>query len=167
MNYALNPFIVIWEVTQACDLACVHCRAEAQALRNAGELNTDEGLGLIDQISAMDNPLLVLTGGDPLKRPDLDTLVAHAVRRGLRISVTPSGTALLDSQAVHRFKTLGIARLALSLDGPDKLIHDRFRGVKGSFDWTLEACRAGRSEGLELQINTTISRHNLHLVEDM
>ena len=162
-----NPFIVIWEVTQACDLACAHCRAGARQWRDPGELTTREGLDLLGQIHAMGGPLLVFTGGDPLKRPDLDELVGRAVSLGLRTSVTPSGTALLDRDAVRRLRDLGVSRLAISLDGPDAATHDAFRRVAGSFEHTLRACGHARDLGLPLQVNTTLSPHNLHLVEPM
>lgn len=167
MNFDINPFIVIWELTRACDLACKHCRAEAQALPSPHQLSPAEGIQLLDQIRGMGNPLLVFTGGDPLKRPDLEPLIRHAVGLGLRLSITPSGTSLLDQPAVQRFKELGIARMALSLDAPTQAEHDAFRGVEGSFQWTVDACRYAAEAGLSLQINTSISRHNLHQIPQM
>jgi radical SAM protein with 4Fe4S-binding SPASM domain len=101
---------------------------------------------------------MVFTGGDPLKRPDLFELVEHSVGLGLRTTVTPSATPLLTPMAVRRLKDLGVARMALSLDGPDAETHDRFRGVPGSFATTMAALRAAREAGLETQINSTVTR---------
>ena len=92
MNFDQAPMLVIWEVTQACDLACVHCRASAQPLRHPQELTTDQGFRLLDQIRSFGEPLMVFTGGDPLKRPDLYDLIRYSVRIGLRTNVTPSAT---------------------------------------------------------------------------
>jgi len=167
VDFDKSPFIVIWEVTQACDLACVHCRACAQPLRNPFELTTDQGKRLIDDIADMGAPVFVITGGDPLKRPDIFELVAYASARGVRTSLTPSATPLLTREAIARLKECGLARLAISLDGPTAAIHDAFRRVPGSFQWTMDAVRWARELGLPVQINTTITRHNLAQLEDM
>ena len=113
VDFNERPFLAIWEVTQACDLACVHCRAAAQPLRHPMELTADEGKDLIDQIAAMEVPVFVLTGGDPIKRPDLFELIAHARKVGVRVSLTPSATPLLTREIVLRLKEAGLARLAV------------------------------------------------------
>lgn len=161
MDFDERPFIVIWETTQACDLSCVHCRACAQPLRNPFELSTEQAKKMIDEIAEMEAPLFVFTGGDPLKRPDIYELVEYAAKKGIRPSLTPSATPLLTREAIERLKEAGLARLAISLDGPTAEIHDAFRRVPGSFDWTLNAVRWARELGLPVQINTTITRHNL------
>ncbi len=161
-----RPFIAIWETTQACDLACVHCRACAQPLRSSLELTTDEAKRLIDEIAAMEVPVFVLTGGDPLKRPDIFELVKYASSRKVRISLTPSATPLLTRDSIVRLKECGLARLAVSLDGPTAATHDAFRRVPGSYQWTLDAVRWARKIGLPVQINTTITRHNLAMIDD-
>lgn len=166
-DFSERPFIVIWETTQACDLACVHCRACAQPLRSALELNTNEAKRLIDEVNALRAPVFVLTGGDPLKRPDIFELVQYASSQGVRISLTPSATPLLTQAAIRRLKQLGLARLAVSLDGPTAAVHDAFRRVPGSYDWTLSAVRWAREIGLPVQINTTITRHNLGHLDSM
>jgi len=162
-----RPFIVIWETTQACDLACVHCRACAQPVRSALELSTDEAKRLIDEVAALGTPVFVLTGGDPLKRPDIFELVEYATACGVRISLTPSATPLLTQEAILKLKQCGLARLAISLDGPTAQIHDAFRRVTGSYDWTLRAVQWAREIGLPVQINTTITRHNLRYLDSM
>jgi AdoMet-dependent heme synthase len=166
-NFDERPFVAIWETTQACDLACVHCRACAQPLRNALELTTAEAQRLIDEIAAMEVPVFVLTGGDPLKRHDIFELVRYASDRKVRISLTPSATPLLTRDSILRLKACGLARLAVSLDGPTAESHDAFRRVPGSYRWTLDAVRSAREIGLPVQINTTITRHNLAMLDDV
>lgn len=154
------PYIVIWEVTQACDLACVHCRACAQPARNPLELSTEEGKRLIGQIAEMQVPVFVLTGGDPIKRPDLFELIEHATQLGVRVSLTPSATPLLTWDIVHRLKQAGLARLAVSLDGSHQEVHDAFRGMTGSFERTMQAIEWANEVELPVQINTTFGRRN-------
>jgi AdoMet-dependent heme synthase len=166
-DFEERPFLVIWEVTQACDLACVHCRACARPGRSPLELTTEEARRLIDEVAAMKVPVFVLTGGDPLKRPDVFDLVEYASRQEVRISLTPSATPLLTREAIVELRQRGLARLAISLDGPTAEIHDAFRRVPGSYDWTLQAVRWAREIGLPAQINTTITRHNLPQLDDM
>jgi MoaA/NifB/PqqE/SkfB family radical SAM enzyme len=104
------PFIVVWETTRACALACVHCRAEAIPRRDAAELTTEEGCRLIDRVAAFSDPppILVLTGGDPLRRPDIVDLVAHARRRGVTVSLTPSGTASVTEEKLRALRDAGL-----------------------------------------------------------
>jgi len=161
IDFNERPFIAIWEVTQACDLACVHCRASAQPDRNPMELSTDEGKHLIDQIAALQVPVFVITGGDPIKRPDLFELIAHARSVGVRVSLTPSATPLLTREIIVQLKDAGLARLAVSMDGASAETHDAFRGMNGSFARTLDAVRWANEIGLPVQINTTFSRRNI------
>jgi radical SAM protein with 4Fe4S-binding SPASM domain len=161
LDFNERPFIVIWEATQACDLACVHCRASAQPLRSKFELSTTEAQGLIDQIAEMRVPVFVITGGDPLKRPDIYQLVEYATSRGVRTSLTPSATPLLTEEAIAELQRRGLARRAVSLDGSTAEIHDAFRRVPSSYDCTLKAIGWARECGLPVQINTTVTRRNL------
>ena len=167
VDFNERPFIAIWEATQACDLACVHCRASAQPLRSSFELSTAEAQRLIEQIAEMQVPVFVITGGDPLKRPDIFDLVEYATARGVRTSLTPSATPLLTREAIAELQQRGLARLAVSLDGPTAEIHDAFRRVPGSYEWTLRAVRWARELGLPVQINTTITRRNMADFDDM
>lgn len=160
IDFDKAPFIVIWEMTQACDLACVHCRAEAKPWRESGELSTQEAKRLLDRIREFGHPLVVLTGGDPLKRPDLFELIAYGDALGLRMTLTPSGTKLMTRDVIQKMKDAGLSRLAVSLDAATPKEHDAFRKVQGSFDWTVAAVREARSLALPVQINTTITRHN-------
>ena len=152
-----RPFVLVWEVTQACDLACDHCRADAQPARHPDELTTAEGKRLLDSASSFgDGQLVVLSGGDPLARSDLLELVEYGTERGLRMTLTPSGTASLTPDIIDDLADAGIRRLALSLDGASAAAHDDFRGESGSFEQTVEAARAARDAGIPVQINTTV-----------
>jgi radical SAM protein len=161
IDFNHRPFIAIWEVTQACDLACMHCRASAQPERHPMELSTAEGKHLIDQIAALQVPVFVLTGGDPIKRPDLFELIDHARTAAVRVSLTPSATPLLTRETIVRLKDSGLARIAVSMDGACADTHDAFRGMAGSFARTLDAVRWANEIGLPVQINTTFSRRNI------
>lgn len=112
-------------------------------------------------------PVFVLTGGDPLKCPDIFELVEYASTHGVRISLTPSATPLLTPEAILKLKQCGLARLAISLDGPTAETHDAFRRVPGSYDWTLRAVSWAREIGLPVQINTTITRRSLQELDSI
>jgi len=158
-----RPFIVIWEMTRACDLACKHCRAEAQPLHNLLELSTREARSLIDEIASFGPPppLFVMTGGDPMKRPDLTELVAYAAGRHLPVAFSPSATPLLTPGVITELKSAGLKALSLSIDGSCPEIHDAFRGIDGVFERTMTAWETARELGIKVQINTTVSRLNL------
>ena len=158
-----SPFIVIWETTRACALACVHCRASAMPRRDPRELTTEEGRALLERIAAFGEPppLVVLTGGDPLRRPDVADLVAHGTRLGLSMSLTPSGTGAATAERLRALRDAGLARLAVSLDGATAAAHDAFRRVQGSHRHTLRIVEEARALGLPLQINTTVCRQTV------
>jgi radical SAM protein len=167
MNFDQSPMLVIWEATQACDLACVHCRASAQSERSPQELTTEQGYRLLDEIRSFGEPLMVFTGGDPLKRPDLFDLIRHSVKIGLRTNVTPSATPLLTAEAIDGFKAAGVTRMAISLDGPDAQSHDDFRGIPGTFERAMFALRHARDIGLDTQLQTTITKRNMGRLPEM
>jgi radical SAM protein len=164
-----RPFMVIWETTQACDLACRHCRAEAQPEHDPLALSTDEAKSLLDQVESFGRPrpIFIFTGGDPFKRPDLDELVRYGTEIGLPCAVSPSGTPLLTADNLRRLKEAGAKAISLSIDGSTPERHDDFRRVPGSFQWTTEGWRAARQMGLKLQINTTVTRYNLGDLPDL
>ncbi|ELZ89367.1 TIGR04053 family radical SAM/SPASM domain-containing protein [Haloferax sulfurifontis] len=152
-----RPFVLVWEVTQACDLACDHCRADATPARHPDELTSAEGTRLLEQAREFGpGQLVVLSGGDPLARPDLVDLVEYGTDLGLRMTLTPSGTSSLTPETVADLADAGVRRMALSLDGATAASHDAFRGEDGSFEQTVAAARAAREAGLPLQINTTV-----------
>ncbi|HET9080509.1 MAG TPA: TIGR04053 family radical SAM/SPASM domain-containing protein [Trebonia sp.] len=164
-----RPFVVIWEMTQACPLACVHCRAEAHPDRHPGELTTAEARDLMDQVTEFGSPppIFVLTGGDPFQRPDLLDLVRYGTRLGLPVAVSPSGTPTLTAGRLAELRDAGARAISLSVDGSTAEIHDRFRGVPGVFGWTLDAWQAARELGLKVQINTSVTGHNLTDLADI
>lgn len=162
-----NPFIVIWELTRACQLQCLHCRAEAQYRRDPRELTLVEGKQLVDQIYEMDNPMLVFTGGDPLMRDDVFEIAKYAVEKGVRVSMTPSATPNVTKEAIQKAKEVGLARWAFSLDGPTAAIHDHFRGTNGSFDLTVKSIEYLHELEIPVQINTVISKYNMHVLDEM
>jgi AdoMet-dependent heme synthase len=160
-DFSQAPFLVIWEVTRACDLACVHCRADALPHRDAEELTLPEARRLFQEVREMGTRLLVLTGGDPLKRTDIFDLIAAARETGLSPSLSPSATPLLTEAALQRGREAGLSAVSLSLDGATAVSHDVFRGVSGSYDLTLRMAREVKAAGLELRINTTVTSANL------
>ncbi|MEW9671973.1 TIGR04053 family radical SAM/SPASM domain-containing protein [Ammoniphilus sp. 3BR4] len=167
MDYNQNPFIVIWELTRACQLNCLHCRAEAQYKRDPRELTFIEGQKLIDDIREMGNPMLVFSGGDPLMREDVYELADYAIKKGIRVSMTPSATPNVTKEAIRKAKEVGLSRWAFSIDGPCAEIHDQFRGTSGSFDLTMKAIEYLNELEIPIQINTTVSRYNLHYLDEM
>lgn len=167
-DFDRSPLLVFYEVTQACDLVCQHCRACAQATPGAGELTPQESLQLIDQLAEFpEPPMLVLTGGDPLKRTDVYDLVAHGVSAGLEVSITPSATPLVTREAIGQLKAAGISRLAVSIDGADAATHDAFRGVSGSFARSLQILADARARGVPTQVNTTLTPGNVGQIETL
>lgn len=166
-DYNENPFIVIWELTRACQLHCLHCRAEAQHHRHLLELTLEEGKKLIDDIYEMENPLLVFTGGDPLERPDVFDIAEYAIKKGVRVSMTPSATPNVTKEAMQKAKDIGLARWAFSIDGHCAEVHDHFRGTTGSFDLTMKAIEYLNELEMPLQINTVISKYNYEYLDEL
>ncbi len=171
VRFDLNerPFMVIWEVTRACDLACRHCRARAIPRPEPDELSTEEGKALLEQVTGFGRPypLFIFSGGDPFKREDLVELVAYATELGIPASVSPSATPLLTRENLKAIRDAGAKAVSLSLDGASAESHDAFRRVPGSFEMTLKGWRAARELGLRVQINTTVTRHNLPELADI
>lgn len=167
-DFAHSPLMLYYEVTRACDLVCLHCRAEAQTDAAPGELTHDQALALIDQVASFPRqPNLVLTGGDPLKRADIFELVAHAAGRGLSVALTPSATPLATADAFRRARDAGVRCLGISLDGADAATHDAFRGWSGSFTRTLQMLADARALGVPVQVNTSITRRNVAQIDAM
>jgi AdoMet-dependent heme synthase len=163
IDLAQRPFIVIWEITRACDLACAHCRAEANPHAHPDELSGAEARELIDQVADFGQPwpLLILTGGDPMKRRDLSELISYATARHLPVALSPSATPLLTAGLISELRGAGLKALSLSVDGAGPLVHDAFRGIDGVFERTMQAWEAANECGLKVQINTTAVRSNL------
>lgn len=168
-NLKERPFLAIWETTRACDLACRHCRAEASPLPDPRSLSFQSGCDLIDQVAhfGLPHPLFILTGGDPFKRPDIFDLVQYAAAKDIPAALSPSGTPLLTAEALQRLHECGSRVISLSLDGSNAALHDDFRRVPGSFDWTVGGWKRAQAAGLKLQINTTVTRYNLMDLPDI
>ncbi len=167
VDFQQRPFTLAWEITRACALRCLHCRAEAQTKRHPMELSTEEGMRFIDQVAEMEVPILVITGGDPMLRKDLFELVSYAVSRGLYVSLSPSATKLVTGDALQRLGEAGLKMVHVSLDGYKPESHDAFRGFRGSFKSTMEIVQDLREEGIPLQIGTTVSRFNYDDLDGM
>jgi radical SAM protein len=166
-DFSLAPFLVIWETTQACDLACMHCRASAQPLRHPDELTTEEGFKLLADAAQMGTPVFILSGGDPAKRPDLMDQVREGKRLGLRMGTVPAATPTRTPDLVRDLKQAGLDQMALSLDYPRADLHDGFRCVKGAFDKTLQAAEWAHQNDLPLQINTTLWAGSVPYLSEM
>jgi radical SAM protein len=164
-----RPFIVIWEATQACPLACHHCRATARPQRDPRELSTGEAVELMRQVTDFGRPapLFVITGGDPFQRPDLTELVRRGTELGLAMSVSPSGTPTLTRDALAELRDAGARAISLSLDAAGATEHDRFRGVDGVYEQTIRAWREAAELGLKVQINTTVTRRTVDELPDI
>ena len=164
-----QPFIVLWEVTRACALACRHCRADAVHHRSPEELSTSEALALVDDLASCPapRPLLVVTGGDPFERDDLVDIVRHATLRNLHVAISPSVTPKLTRARLGELRAAGAAAVSLSLDGATAATHDAMRGIPGVHAATLEAAATVRELGYRLQINTTVHRGNVGELADL
>ncbi|MCM0753686.1 heme b synthase [Desulfovibrio aminophilus] len=158
--------LIAWEVTRSCNLACKHCRAEAHPEPYEGELSTAEAKALIDTFPEAGSPIIIFTGGEPLMRHDLFELIPYAKSKGLRCVLAPNGT-LLTAENAARIKEAGIERCSISIDAPDAAGHDAFRGVPGAFEASMRGIEHLKSAGLEFQINTTVTKDNLHQFKDI
>jgi AdoMet-dependent heme synthase len=167
IDFDQAPFLVIWETTQACDLACKHCRAEAQPERHPQELSTAEAKKLLEDVRRFGPIIFVFSGGDAMKRDDIPELVAHGASLGLRMAITPATTPLTTREILQDLKDAGLSRLAISLDGSHPGIHDEFRQVDGSFEHGLRILRTSQEIGLSTQVNTVVARHNLDDFENL
>ncbi|MFQ6671746.1 MAG: TIGR04053 family radical SAM/SPASM domain-containing protein [Candidatus Tectimicrobiota bacterium] len=168
VDFHRSPFLVFWEITQACDLVCKHCRACAQPDRHPAELTGPLCRMLIKQLARFPHkPVLVLTGGDPMKREDVFDIVRRGVEARLTVTMTPSPTPLVTPQAIAELKRVGLSRLAISLDGVEEATHDAIRGWAGSFQRALQIIREARTVGLPVQINTALSKRNVTQVDAM
>jgi len=155
-----GPRLIAWEVTRTCNLACIHCRAAAQDRAYEGELSTREAFAFLDNVATFAQPIIILTGGEPLLRPDIFEIAAYGKAKGFRMTMAPNGT-LITPEKAHRMVEAGIERISISLDGATAASHDAFRQVPGAFDGALRGIACARGAGLEFQINTSITQQNL------
>lgn len=153
--------LVAWETTRRCNLACVHCRASAEDHAYPDELNTEASFRLLDQIREVGEPIIILTGGEPLLRTDIFDIASYGTSIGLRMVMAPNGTLITRANAL-KMRESGIQRISISLDGATRESHDRFRGVDGAYDGALNGIALAREAGIDFQINTVITQTNLH-----
>jgi len=158
--------LVFWEVTKGCNLRCIHCRATATELSSPTDLATRTALNIIDQIAAAANPILVLSGGEPLYRSDIFQLARYAAGKGLRVALATNGT-LVTKDVARMIVDAGVRRVSISLDGADAITHDSFRGISGAFDAAVRGLQNLKALGMSVQINMTIARHNAHQLPDV
>jgi radical SAM protein with 4Fe4S-binding SPASM domain len=153
--------LVFWETTKACNLSCRHCRAVPQRRLGPMELTTRRAFDLIDDIATVAKPVMVLSGGEPLFRPDLFDIGEYGVESGFRMALATNGT-LVNERVAARIADAGFSRVAISLDGARPETHDKFRGLPGSHALALRGLRNLRAEGVSVQVNSTIAKHNVH-----
>jgi radical SAM protein len=167
--FSRAPRMIYWEMTRACDLACRHCRAEAIATRDPFELTTAEARAMLEQIVQFGEPRphVVCTGGDPLKRPDVQEVIAYGTTLGLGMSLAPSATANLTFETVQALRDAGMQSMSLSLDGSTAQRHDAFRGVPGCYETTLQAARWVGDLGIPLQLNTLVTADTVDDLDTM
>src|ERR1019366_7178115 len=158
-DYSRSPMLVYWEMTQACGLACRHCRAEAVKTPHPDQLTTAESMDLLQQVAAFGQPSahLILTGGDPLERTDLYEIIDEARRLGLTVPLTPAPPPSLTVEVLAKLKAPGIASLGLSLDGSSAARHEAIRGVAGCYQWTIDAIHKAAQAGFPIQVNSLVS----------
>lgn len=156
------PKLIAWEVTRSCNLDCIHCRAAARFGPYPNELKTEECIAFLDDVAkAFPSFIIILTGGEPMMRDDIWEIAAHGTKLGLRMVMAPCGF-LVTEETAKKMKEVGIQRVSYSIDGLNAESHDNFRRVKGAFDSVMKAIENSKKVGLEFQVNTTITKHNLH-----
>ena len=160
------PRLVAWEVTRRCNLKCRHCRASAGDCAVEGEFSLDEAKAVVDDIASFANPVLILTGGEPLMCEWVWDIIAYARERGMTPAVGTNGT-LVDDEVARRLAASGVKRISVSLDFPTAGAHDEFRGVEGAFDAAVSGIAAARRAGVEVQVNTTVTRRNWRMLDEM
>ncbi|MFA4837423.1 MAG: radical SAM protein, partial [Dehalococcoidia bacterium] len=158
--------LVAWEITKRCNLFCAHCRAAARDVAYHGELSTGECFAVIDSILEAGKPILILTGGEPLLRPDAFEIAKYATGRGLRVVLGTNGT-LITTEAAALMKEAPISRIGVSLDFPNPEMQDKFRGKTGAFESAVRGIKEAQKAGIGVQINSTITRMNVSCLDDL
>ena len=148
--------MIAWEITRRCNLSCVHCRASAQTERDPDELTTEECFRLLDDIASFSQPVIILTGGEPLLREDVFEIAHYGNELGLRMVMAVNGT-LVDEETAQKMQDVGIQRISVSIDGATAETHDRFRQVPGAFDAAIQGIKSAKKVGLEFQINSSLT----------
>jgi AdoMet-dependent heme synthase len=168
-SYDQRPLLIFWEMTKACPLACAHCRAHAQHVAMPGEMSTEEGTAFLEDCAGFGSPspILVLTGGDPLARPDFFTLLERAHGLGLKLALAPAVSSSLAGRNLDRIKELGVNAISISLDGARAETHEGIRQVPGHFQQTIDKLGELVERGFMVQVNTTVMRRNAEELGDV
>ena len=151
--------VVVWNITRACNLKCVHCYAHATDGSSTDELSTAEGRRMIDDLAAFGVPVLLFSGGEPLVRKDMPELAAYAVEKGMRAVISTNGT-LIDRKTAQTLKQIGLSYVGISLDGMEP-VNDHFRGVKGAFSKAMQGIRNSQEAGIKVGLRFTINKRNV------
>ncbi|HXC92478.1 MAG TPA: radical SAM protein [Geobacteraceae bacterium] len=159
MSEEFIPKWIAWETTQKCNLKCVHCRCSSDMLSSEGDFSTEEGKKLLKEISDFSKPVVVLSGGEPLLRPDIFELAEYGTSLGLRICMATNG-ALVNDEVCEKMKKANIKMVSLSLDGSTAEVHDDFRGCQGAFQGVVNAAGFFRKHGQKFLINSSFTKRN-------
>ena len=157
--------VVSWNLTSACNLACLHCYIRAGA-RGARELTHEEAVDVVRQMSDLGVPLVLFSGGEPLMRPDVLDLIRETVDRGIKVALSTNGT-LITEDVAGRLSRMGVSYVGISLDSPRPEWHDSFRGVRGAFDMTMRGIRRSVEAGLDVGLRLTVTSRNAGDVAEM
>lgn len=160
------PLVMSWNVTRECNMKCSHCYINATSKKIDNELNTDEAKRLMDQIYQVSRPLLILSGGEPLLRPDIFELVSYGSKIGLKMGLGSNGS-LINEKTAAKLKSAGITTVSISLDSNIPSQHDEFRGVSGAWQKAVDACKALRDNNVLVQVNTTLTQQNYNQIDDI
>ena len=160
------PLVMSWNVTRECNMKCSHCYINATEKKLANELTTQEAKKLMDQICQVSKPLLILSGGEPLLRPDIFELIKYGASKGLKMGLGSNGS-LIDDNVAAKLKAAGIATVSISLDSHIPAQHDEFRGVVGAWEKAVNACKALRKNNVLVQVNTTLTHQNYNQIDDI
>jgi len=160
------PLVMSWNITRECNMKCSHCYINAVNRKLDNELDTQEAKNLMDQIYRVSRPLLILSGGEPLLRPDIFELIRYGSKIGLKMGLGSNGS-LINETAAKRLKEAGIATVSISLDSSIASQHDEFRGVSGAWESAVEACKALRRNNVLVQVNTTLTQQNYNQIDDI
>ena len=161
-----QPRVLAWEVTQRCNLNCIHCRASASDVAPEGELSLDEYKGLIDNVASFAKPIIILTGGEPLLREDIYDIASYATASGLRTAVSTNGT-LVDEEVARKLLDAGINTCSISIDGPSAKVHDDFRQQPGAFEKSVSGMKTLQNAGIKVQVNTSLTKRNMDELDNI
>ncbi len=160
------PRIIAWEITRSCNLSCAHCRAASEFGHYPGELSLDQIKGVIDDIVTISNPIIILTGGEPLMRPDIWEIVDYCHEKGAMPVIGTNATLVTDDIAA-KMAAHKIPRISVSIDFPTAAEHDEFRGQPGCFDASIEGIKIAKRHGVGVQINTTVTKLNADKIAEI